>query len=146
MELVYGTVISECTAITEYLDSAFGERTLTGTTPKERAVIHMMQRCAESRLLDTMGAYFHHATLGLGPDIEGEQCSKWGEMQRGNAVLADQPHIAGEAFTMADITVIAGLDFADFAENDIPADCTNLMAWRTRVSKRPSIAGQREPI
>ncbi len=118
-------------------------------------MIHMMQRRAESRLLDAVDAYFHHATPGLGPDIEGEQCSKWGEMQRGNAVdgmryfnavLADQPHIASEAFTMADITVIAGIDFADFADIDNPADCTNLMAWRTRVSKRPSIAGQREPI
>ncbi len=150
LELDDGTVISECTAITEYLDASSGERALTGTTPKEAAVIHMMQRRAEAGLLDAVGAYFHHATPGLGPDIEGEQCSQWGEMQRHRAeqgmryfdgVLADQPYIAGEAFSMADITAFAGLAFADFAKVEIPADCEALIAWRARVSKRPSIAG-----
>jgi len=150
LELEDGTVISECTAITEYLDGTFGERTLTGETPKERAVIHMMQRRAEAKLLDAVAAYFHQATPGLGPDVEGEQCAQWGEMQRVRSldgmqyfddVLANQPYIAGDTFTMADITVFAGLAFADFAKVDIPVECTNLVAWRERVSKRPSIAG-----
>ncbi len=150
LELDDGTVISECTAITEYLDGTFGERTLTGNTPKERAVVHMMQRRAEAKLLDAVAAYFHQATPGLGPDIEGEQCAQWGEMQRDRAVdgmhyfdcvLADQPYIAGENYSMADITVFAGLAFADFAKVDIPADCQNLISWREQMSKRPGISG-----
>jgi glutathione S-transferase len=150
LELEDGTVISECTAITEYLDGTSGERTLTGDTPKERAVIHMMQRRAEAKLLDAVATYFHQATPGLGPDVEGEQCAQWGEIQRVRSldgmqyfdhVLADQPYIAGDTFTMADITVFAGLAFADFANVDIPVNCTNLVSWRERVSKRPSIAG-----
>ncbi len=150
LELDDGTVISECTAITEYLDGTFGTRTLTGETPKQRAVIHMMQRRAEAKLLDAVANYFHQATPGLGPDVEGEQCAQWGEMQRVRSldgmryfdhVLEHQPYVAGEAFSMADITVFAGLAFADFAKVDIPVECTNLVAWRERVSKRPSIAG-----
>jgi len=150
LELDDGTVISECSAITEYLDGTFGARTLTGNTAKERAVIQMMQRRAEFKLLDAVATYFHQATPGLGPDVEGEQCAQWGEMQRKrsidgmhyfNEVLADQPYVAGEDFTMVDITVFAGLAFADFAKVDIPADCSNLIAWRERVSQRPSIAG-----
>ena len=70
LELDDGTTIAECTAITEYLDHSAGEPTLTGKTPKQRATIHMMQRRAEAGLLDAVGAYFHHATPGLGPDIE----------------------------------------------------------------------------
>lgn len=149
LELEDGTVISECTAITEYIDGAAGSRALTGETPKDRAVIHMMQRRAEADLLDAVATYFHQATPGLGPDIEGDQCAEWGERQRERAlqgmhyfdgVLADQPYVAGDTFTMADITVFAGLIFADFAQINVPDECTNLKAWRERVASRPSVA------
>lgn len=149
LELEDGTVISECTAITEYLDAVDGNRALTGETPKERAVIHMMQRRAETDLLDAVATYFHQATPGLGPDIEGEQCAEWGERQRTRAlrgmryfdgVLADQPYLAGETFSVADITAFAGLIFADFAKIDVPEECHNLKAWRERVASRPSVA------
>ena len=150
LELDDGTMIAECTAITEYLDHSAGDPVLTGRTPKERAVVHMMQRRAEAGLLDAVGAYFHHATPGLGPKIETYQCSEWGNHQKSRAVqgmhyfdrvLATQPYVAGNTFTMADITAFAGLAFADFAKIDIPADCTHLKAWRKKVATRPSIAG-----
>lgn len=150
LELEDGTTISECTAITEYLDHVSGESALTGHTPKERATIHMMQRLAEANLLDAVSAYFHHATPGLGPDIETYQCAEWGTHQRERAIagmrsfdglLASQPYLAGDQFSMADITAFAGLAFADFAEITIPEECENLIAWRQRVSERPSISG-----
>ena len=78
LELDDGTTISECTAITEYLDHVVGEPTLTGRTPRERAVISMMQRRAEAGVLDAVSTYFDHATPGLGPDIEGYQCADRG--------------------------------------------------------------------
>lgn len=149
LELEDDTIISECTAITEYLDQLSGEPTLTGRTPQQRAVIHMMQRKAEAGLLDAVSAYFHHATPGLGPDIEGYQCAEWGNHQRDRAVagmefldgiLADQPYIAGDAFSVADITAFVGLGFADFAEIAIPEEYGHLNAWRQRVGARPSIA------
>src|ERR1700761_8460614 len=73
LELDDGTVITECTAITEYLDNLSGAPVLTGRTARERAMIHMMQRRAEVALLDAATDYFHHATPGLGPDIESHQ-------------------------------------------------------------------------
>lgn len=149
LELDDGTTISECSAITEYLDHIAGEPTLTGRTPQERAVIHMMQRRAESGVLDAVSTYFHHATPGLGPDVEGYQCAEWGGHQRDRAltgmayldgVLSQQPYLAGDAFSVADITAFIGLGFADFAEIDIPEDYGYLAAWRERVAARPSIA------
>ena len=62
LELDDGTTISECTAITEYIDHQYEGISLTGKGSKERAVVHMMQRRAEQGLLDAVGAYFHHAT------------------------------------------------------------------------------------
>jgi glutathione S-transferase len=148
LELEDGTCIAECTAITEYLDHLAGEPTLTGRNARDRAMIHMMQRRAEAGLLDAVATYFHHATPGLGPHIETYQNREWGEKSREraldgmrylNGVLAQRAYLAGENFTMADITAFAGLIFADFAKIDIPVELTHLTAWRARVADRPSV-------
>ena len=148
LELDCGTCISECTAITEYIDQQFGEPELTGATPRERAVVQMMQRRAEQYVMDAVGGYFHHATEGLGPDIEEYQCPEWGQQQKQIAqqgmeyfdhLLATQPFLAGEEFSMADITLFTGLGFADFVKLEIPAHLEHLSAWRQRVASRPSV-------
>ncbi len=150
LELRDGTYISQCTAITEYIDGAFDGPSLCGTDARARAVIHMMNRRAESGLLDAVGDYFHHATPGLGPDLETDQNAEWGRkrekvatatMHYLDGVLADSEYLAGETFSMADITAFAGLAFADFAKVEIPSELTNLIAWRRKVAERPSIAG-----
>ncbi|MEL7371327.1 MAG: glutathione S-transferase [Myxococcota bacterium] len=147
LELDDGTFISECPAITEYIDHAFDGPSLTGTTPKDRAYISMMQRRAETMVLDAVGAYFHHATPGLGPALEKNQNREWGLKQRDTAlngmayfdkVLEGQPFITGDDFSIADITLFAGLVFSDFAKIEVPAAYANLKAWRERVAARPS--------
>ncbi len=149
LELDDGTCISECTAITEYLDHSFAGISLTGSTAKERAVIHMMQRRAEAGVMDALAAYFHHATPGLGA-LELYQNKDWGlkqqaiavaGMQYFNQVLSTQPFAAGEHFSMVDITLFVGLNFADFVKVSIPAECTHLTAWRARMAERPSMVG-----
>lgn len=150
LELADGTHISQCNAITEYIDGHFDGPSLTGTTPKERARISMMNMRAENGLLNAVGAYFHHATPGLGPDLETYQCAEWGNKQKDVAgqtmayldeVLADNAYLAGTEFSIADITAFAGLAFADLAEVEIPEHLSNLIDWRARVTARPSIAG-----
>lgn len=149
LELDDGTVISECSAIIEYVDHASGKTELTGETAKERGVISMMQRKIEAGLLDAVAAYFHHATEGLGPEIEAYQNKGWGERRKENAVstmhwmntiLDHQDYLAGDRFTVADITAMAGFAFADFVALEIPETCPNLRNWRARVSARPSAA------
>ncbi|MEM7522405.1 MAG: glutathione S-transferase family protein [Pseudomonadota bacterium] len=148
LELASGACLSECTAITEYLDHLDGAPTLTGRTAAQRGEIAMRQRKAEADVLDAVGAYFHHATPGLGPDIEGEQIPAFGEAQKRRAeaafkrfddLLATRDYVAGD-FSVADITLAAGLVFADFAKIEIPSRLKNLIAWRARVTSRPSFA------
>ena len=150
LELDCGTCISECTAITEYIDGTYPGISLTGTSPKQKAVVHMMQRRAEQQVLDAVGDYFHHATDGLGPDLETDQAKQWGErrgkqaimgMQYFDSVLGTAAFVAGDEFSMADITLFAGLGFADFAKIEIPSNLANLIAWREKMASRPSIAG-----
>lgn len=147
LELDDGTIISECSAITDYIDHATGDAELTGRNAKERGVIGMTQRKIEAGLLDAVAAFFHHATEGLGPDIETYQNKAWGERQKEIAVstmhwmeksLADRDYLAGDRFTVADITGMAGFAFADFVNLDIPDTCPRLQDWRARVSARPS--------
>jgi glutathione S-transferase len=154
LQLDDGTFIAECTAITEYLDNLDGDPKLTGKTPKEKAIIHMMQKRAESELLDAVGNYFHYATPGLGADLQAFKSlewvsrQEWGNRQRDkalkgmkyfNTVLESQPFVAGEGFSMADITVFAGLMFADAAGVAVPASCSALNGWRAKVAELPSV-------
>ena len=148
LELDDGTYISECTAITEYIDHLFEGPSLTGSTAKERAVINMLQKRAESMVLEAVGTYFHHATDGLGPALEIYQNKEWGQKQKEislkglsyfDTVLADNTYLAGDHFTIADITLYAGIGFAGFAKIDIPADLTHIHRWLSLVAERPSI-------
>ncbi|AXS42009.1 glutathione S-transferase [Breoghania sp. L-A4] len=149
LELDDGMHISQCDAIIEYIDGSFDGPSLTGKAPKDRARIAMMNLRAENGLLNAVGAYFHHATPGLGPDLETDQCVEWGNRQKRVAgdtmayldkVLEKDEFLAGEAFSVADITAFAGLAFADFAKVDIPESLTHLRAWRDRIAERPSVA------
>jgi glutathione S-transferase len=151
LELDDGTLIAECTAITEYLDALDGPATLTGRTPLEKGMIHMMSKRAELELMDAVSMYFHHATPGLGPHVEIYQNQEWGLRQRDKAlrgmryfdsVLGRQPFVAGEAFSMADITVIGGLIFAGLVRLAVPAECEALQAWYARMQERPSVRKQ----
>jgi glutathione S-transferase len=149
-----GLCISESTAITEYLDNLDGNPTLTGKTPREKALIHMMQRRVEMMLLETVDDYFHYGTPGLGkalrpwrmPDWAGAK--EWGERRGAQAVanlpwfddvLRERPFIAGDTFSMADISLFAGLAFAAGAGLPIAPELTALAAWRERVSQLPAV-------
>src|SRR5471030_2915401 len=154
LELDDGTFISEGVAITEYLDNLDGNPTLTGKTPKEKAVIHMMQKRADDQLIDAVGIYFHHATPGLGARLEAYKSpewahrKEWGErhlekfkngMRYFDGVLSTQPYVAGAQFSLADISVYCALLHAAFVGITVPEDCPALAAWQARVADRPSV-------
>jgi glutathione S-transferase len=154
LELDDGTIISECTAITEYLDNLDGNPTLTGKTPRERALIHMWQRRAEQLLLEPIDDYFHYGTPGLGSKLrpwrmpEWEGRDEWGKRRGAFAVqnlpyfdqeLKKRPFLAGDTFAMADITLFAALYFCGISGLPIAPELTALAAWRAKVSEMPSV-------
>ena len=154
LELDDGLFIAECIAITEYFDNLDGNPTLTGKTPREKAVIHMMQKRADDLMIDTIGIYFHHATPGLGETLQAykspdwAQRKEWGERQLAkfkdgmryfNEVLTKQPYVAGDSFSVADITVYCALLHAAFPGITVPEDCPALAAWQAKIAERPSV-------
>ncbi|HEY0301592.1 MAG TPA: glutathione S-transferase family protein [Rhizomicrobium sp.] len=157
LELDDGLCLSESTAITEYLDNLDGKPTLTGRTPREKGLIHMMQRRVEMMLLEPVDDYFHYGTPGLGaalkpwrmPDWSGAK--EWG-VRRGkqavenlpyfDALLRERPFLAGDAFSMADISLFAALAFAAGAGLPFAPELTALAAWQARVSRLPAVANR----
>jgi glutathione S-transferase len=155
LELDDGTLIAECTAITQYLDALDGNPTLTGQTAKEKGLIHMMTKRAEIEFLDAVSVYFHHATPGLGAHVELYQNPEWGNRMRDkaikgmhyfNRVLEQQPFVAGDIFSMADITVLGGMIFASLIKLAVPDECAALRAWHARMQERPSVREWREMV
>lgn len=148
LELDDGTLIAECTAITQYLDVLDDNPVLTGRTPVEKGLIHMMTKRAEIEFLDAVSTYFHHATPGLGPQVELYQNAEWGQRMRDKAVrgmhyfdsvLQQQPFVAGEHFSMADIALLGGMIFASLVKLAVPEECQALRAWHARMQARPSV-------
>jgi glutathione S-transferase len=145
-----GLVLSESPAITEYLDNIDGDPILTGRTAREKGLICMMQRRVEIMLLDPVDDYFHYGTKGLGealrpwrmPDWPAKR--EWGE-RRGrlavenlpyfDAVLRERPFLAGEDFSLADISLFAGYAFATGAGLPIAEELTALRDWWARVNE-----------
>jgi glutathione S-transferase len=56
-----------------------------------------------------------------------------------DGILKNQPFVTGNAFSMADITVIGGLIFAGLVKVPVPTECGALQAWYARMQERPSI-------
>lgn len=148
LQIEDGTYIAECTAITMYLDSLGPTPLLTGVTPRDKGVIHMMNKRVEIEFLDAISVYFHHATPGLGPDVEHYQNREWGLRMRDkalrgahyfNEVLKAQPYVAGDTFSMADIALIGGFVFANIVNLEIPAELMALHAWHARMLERRSV-------
>lgn len=155
LELQDGTLIAECTAITQYLDALTGSPDLTGATPVAKGRIHMMTKRAEIEFLDAVSVYFHHGTPGLGPEVELYQNAEWGNRMRDKAVrgmryfdsvLKKQPFVAGDSFSMADIAVFGGMIFASLVELAVPTDCEALLAWHARMNERPSVQAWRAMV
>lgn len=154
LELDDGTILSECTAITEYLDNLDGKPLLTGATPREKGLIHMMQRRVEQLVMEPIDDYFHYGTRGLGPALtpwrmpEWEGRKEWGERRGAMAtrnlpyfdgILRRQNFLAGDAFTMPDITLYAFLLFANIMGFPIPPELSGIAAWQARVEALPPV-------
>ncbi len=148
LELDDGSHISETVAISRYFDEQNTDSSLFGVAPRERAEIEMWQRRVEASILEPALAYFHHATDGLG-QLETYQNADWGCHNRDRVAgglekldhqLNGWPFVVGDAFSIADITAVCGVDLAKALGIDIPESLVNVHRWYDLVSARPSMA------
>ncbi|MFL5228333.1 MAG: glutathione S-transferase family protein [Microvirga sp.] len=146
LELDDGTVISESIAICRYFEELHPEPPLFGTGALERARVEMWQRRLEFGLLGTVAAVFRHLHPAMA-EMEVPQVAAWGETNKPRVIeflrfldgeLADRRFIAGDRFSVADITGLVGLDFMKPAKLSLPDELANVRRWHAELAARPS--------
>jgi glutathione S-transferase len=146
LELDDGTLISESIAICRYFEELHPDPPLFGTGALERASIEMWQRRLELNLFLHIAHAFRHAHPHMAameqPQIaEFAQASKpkaVAAMRAFDAALADRRFIAGNRFSVADITGLVALDFTKVARIAIPEELVHLRRWHGELAARPS--------
>jgi len=152
LELDDGTCINEVSAICQYLERVFQEPPLFGSTAVELATVVMWDTKVEQQGLAAMRDAFRNSAKGLkghaltGP-VSYEQIPELAErglrgvsvfLQSLNERLNDSEYVAGDFFSVADITTLVLVDFAAWMKITIPEESTNLKRWYDAVSSRPS--------
>ncbi|NHZ79233.1 glutathione S-transferase family protein [Massilia sp. CCM 8695] len=150
LELDDGRVLTETRAICTYLEGLHPEPNLMGEGFEERAFIEMADRRVELHLLLGIANCVRHTHPGLAmleqpqfPEFGASQGEKMREHARWlDGELAKRPFVAGERFTVADITAWCALEFARGLMKFKPGaeGMANLQAWRDRIAERPSAA------
>ena len=149
-----GAVLDESVAICRYLEETHPQPPLMGIGALGKARVEARQRHMEFDGLAAAAEAFrnafpHFASRGLPGTaetvdaipalVERGKASVLRFYRRLNIDLATSAFIAGDDFTIADITALCALDFAvGAARVAIPDDCANLKRWYATVSARPS--------
>ena len=145
LELDDGTCISESVAICRYFEELHPEPRLMGIDAKDRAVVEMWNRRMELAILMPIADAFRQRHEFFKGRIR--QLPEYAELQKANAEdnlkwldteLANRKFIAGDRFSIADITAMIAIDFGRVSKIAIQPDQKNLACWHAEVSARPS--------
>jgi glutathione S-transferase len=150
-----GTAIGEVPAICRYIEEIHPAPPLLGATAKEKAQVAMWERRAE---LEGFAAVME-AVRNVAPGLKGraiagphdyEQIPALAERSKLrvkhffadlDARLAEVAFVAGDRFSVADITALVTVDFAAKAiDLSIPEQYGSLKRWYDRISRRHSMA------
>jgi glutathione S-transferase len=141
-----GTPISETMAICRYFEETKPEPALFGKGAKQRAIVEMWNRRMELGLLASVAQAFRHLHPAAA-QLEVPQVPAWGEANKPKAQeilqimdqeLGKRRFIAGDDYTVADITALVAVDFTRPARVERPQGLDNLARWHQEVSARPS--------
>jgi glutathione S-transferase len=141
-----GTVITESIAICRYFEAQQPDPPLFGVGPREIALVEMWNRRAEINFFANVAAVFRHLHPSM-KELEVPQVPAYAEASRPRVgwflewldrELASREFIAGEHFSVADITTLCAVDFMKPARLAMPEGLTSVKRWHFSVSARPS--------
>jgi glutathione S-transferase len=148
LELDDGTCIAESIAICRYFEALRPAPPLFGSTPREIAEIEMWQRRIELGLMVPVGMVWVHGSPITARLLK--QIPEAAEQNRAvvarflawlDGELAGREFVAGDRYSVPDITLLCTLDFATSLVR-IPLDpqLERVSRWHRTVSARPSAA------
>ncbi len=146
LELSDGRILRESMAICRYIEETHPEPNLFGADAWERAQVEMWNRHAELELLWPISQVFRNSHAFWVGKIK--QAPEFANIMREHlhlrfdwleGELAKRPFMAGDRFTVADITAMCAIDFGKVSNIRVSAEThPNLAAWHKRVGERPS--------
>lgn len=141
-----GTVITESIAICRYFEALQPEPPLFGVGAEGIALVEMWNRRVELNLFFAVAQVFRHTHPAM-KDLEVPQVAEWAEANKPRVAeflrlldgqLKSTRFIAGDGYTVADITALCAVDFMKPARLSVPEDCANVKRWHAEMSARPS--------
>jgi glutathione S-transferase len=158
IELKDGTQIGEALGIWNYFEGLYPEPNLLGREPLEKAMVSAWERRAYDEGMVGHAEIFRNVhpnfvDRGLpghkDPVPQIPALIERGKLrvarfhQKFDAQLAKNAFIAGDRFTVADITAVAVCDFGHALEMSIPKDCRNMQRWWEQMQTRESVVKSR---
>ena len=154
LELDDGRRIASSTGIFHYLEAAAPEPPLMGRTPAEKGLVGDLEWRIEMDGFMAIGECLRNTARGMaGHALTGkydyEQIPELGARGRQRLerffdgfddMVGDKPFLAGDDYTIADITALVMVDFAKWIKVTLPEDAANARRWYEAVSSRPSAA------
>ena len=149
LEVDETTYLCESVAICRYFEALHPSPALFGQDPLQQAMIEMWNRRVELGLFFHVAQAFRHLHPAM-KDLEVPQIAQWGESNKPKAlamlqILDDQlrshEFIAGDSYSICDITALVAVDFMKVARIEWPGpnnELTHLRRWHQAVSSRPS--------
>jgi glutathione S-transferase len=152
LQLDDGSCISEVLAICHYLEAQRPEPALLGSTDEERARVLMWNSKVEQQGLWAVADAFRNAAKGLKDRavtglVAYPQIPELAERGRGRVEqffrrldeqLGDNEFVAGDRYSIADISAMVVVDFSAWIKLSVPEDAINIQRWHESVSARPS--------
>jgi glutathione S-transferase len=141
-----GTTIAESVAICRYFEELCPAPPLFGRGAREVAQVEMWNRRLELNLLFPVAHVFRNTHPAM-KELEVPQVPAWAEANKPRIAeflnildreLQDRRFVAGDRYTVADITGLIAVDFMKPTKLDVPQDCVNVRRWHGEVSARPS--------
>lgn len=149
-----GTVLTENQGIAAFLDAAFPAPPLLGRTPLERGLVANWNARVELEGLWAVAECFRNRSKGLKdraltgprnfaqiPELAERGYARAEEfLATLDARLGESRYVAGDFFSMADITALCVIDFAAWIKLPVPESHTHLRRWHAEMRARPSAA------
>jgi glutathione S-transferase len=141
-----GRTLAESVAICRYFEEVCPQPPLFGVDAFGKAEVEMWNRRVELGLFNAVASVFRHLHPKMAP-LETPQVAAWGEankdkvrceLERLDARLVESPYIAGDGYSIADITALVAVDFMKPSRLGKPEGYPNIMRWYREVSVRPS--------
>lgn len=152
LELDDRSVLTSSQAICRYLEEVYPQQPLMGRNPQERGFIADLEWRIEQEGFMAVGESFrnrarsfkNNAVTGQHEHAQIPELVERGRVRASQFMqwldnhLEEREFIAGDYFSVADITAFIAVDFAKWIKLEAPEECENLHRWFSEVAKRPS--------